>query len=588
MTSPLLSFSRTTGDVLPVSLDRLIESRLLIQANSGGGKSRAIRYLLEQTYGRVQHIVLDREGEFSTLREKFAYALAGPGGETAADVRSAKILARKTLELGFSLIVDLSEMTLPQQRQYIKAFLDSLNHLPRDLWKDCLIIIDEAHLFAPESGKGDGTALEAIALLLSTGRKRGYCAVLATQRIAKLSKDVAAECLNKMIGRTSEEDVKRAAEEVGMARAEAKSLRSLDPGHFWTYGPAIGTDPVLARTGDVRTAPPKRGALREPAPPTPSAIKRLLADLADLPVEAVHEEADRSALLKRIAELEGEKARLTKLVAEKPSATNDPSEIRRLTEHAVARALVDERKRSDGALDLLSRTVARLADGVKKEVVKARASADQLERSANELEVVATSNTRKARGAVQLDGEKGTGDSTILVSAVGQSSRAPARPIATAPTSTGGSLPKGEQLVLTAVAQYPDGAERDQLSILTGYKRSTRDAYIQRLAEKGYVESRGALVLASQEGVDALGDSFTPLPTGDALQAYWLDRLPEGERRILAVLLEQHPDVVSRDVLSEATNYKRSTRDAYIQRLGTRRLIETTGGGVRASAVFFE
>ncbi|CAN5863565.1 hypothetical protein BH11GEM2_BH11GEM2_40830 [soil metagenome] len=37
MTSPLLSFSRTTGDVLPVSLDRLIESRLLIQANSGGG-----------------------------------------------------------------------------------------------------------------------------------------------------------------------------------------------------------------------------------------------------------------------------------------------------------------------------------------------------------------------------------------------------------------------------------------------------------------------------------------------------------------------------------------------------------------------
>jgi len=42
-----------------IDLNNLIDTRLLIQANSGGGKSYAIRKLLEETHGKVQHIVLD-------------------------------------------------------------------------------------------------------------------------------------------------------------------------------------------------------------------------------------------------------------------------------------------------------------------------------------------------------------------------------------------------------------------------------------------------------------------------------------------------------------------------------------------------
>lgn len=52
-----------------IDLERLIESKLLIQANSGGGKSWTIRRLLEQSNGKVQQIVLDIEGEFGSLRE---------------------------------------------------------------------------------------------------------------------------------------------------------------------------------------------------------------------------------------------------------------------------------------------------------------------------------------------------------------------------------------------------------------------------------------------------------------------------------------------------------------------------------------
>jgi DNA-binding MarR family transcriptional regulator len=150
-------------------------------------------------------------------------------------------------------------------------------------------------------------------------------------------------------------------------------------------------------------------------------------------------------------------------------------------------------------------------------------------------------------------------------------------------------VPAGERAILTACAQYPHGADRKQISILTSYKRSTRDAYIQRLREKGYVDDSGSLVQATPEGLVALGPDFEPLPTGEALQDYWLARLPEGERKILDALIQAYPQTLEREALSGHTGYKRSTRDAYIKRLDARQLVEIVGRGeVRASAVLFE
>src|SRR5205807_8610327 len=92
----------------------------------------------------------------------------------------------------------------------------------------------------------------------------------------------------------------------------------------------------------------------------------------------------------------------------------------------------------------------------------------------------------------------------------------------------------GEKKVLAAVAQYPEGVTREQLTVLTGYRRSSRDTYLQRLRAAGWVHI-GARVFATPEGIAALGDDYTPLPSGLALQTYWLGRLPEGERKILEV-----------------------------------------------------
>lgn len=152
-----------------------------------------------------------------------------------------------------------------------------------------------------------------------------------------------------------------------------------------------------------------------------------------------------------------------------------------------------------------------------------------------------------------------------------------------------GALPKGEKAILRVAAQYPDGATKEQLTVMTGYKRSSRDTYIQRLREKGFITEPQGLVRATPEGVEALGSDHEPLPEGSALQEHWLSRLPKGEREILRLLIEKGGEVVTRESLSEATGYQRSSRDTYLQRLRARRLIEDVGPGqVKATPLLFE
>src|SRR5690606_23837480 len=80
-------------------LPRLLETRMLVQANSGAGKSWLLRRLLEQSALNVQQLVIDPEGEFSTLREKFDYVIAAPhDGDAVAPPKTAQLLARRLLE----------------------------------------------------------------------------------------------------------------------------------------------------------------------------------------------------------------------------------------------------------------------------------------------------------------------------------------------------------------------------------------------------------------------------------------------------------------------------------------------------------
>ena len=305
---------------------------MLVQANSGGGKSWLLRRLLEQSQGKVQQIVIDLEGEFSTLREKYDYVLAGKGGDTSADPRSAGMLAKKLLELKASAIIDLYELNQYDRKRFVKVFLDAMVNAPKELWHPVLVVIDEAHVFCPEKGSAESS--DAVIDMATRGRKRGFCVCLATQRLSKLHKDAAAECNNKLIGRTGlDVDMKRASEELGFTSKEQYlSLRKLEAGEFFAFGPAISNDVEKVKVGPVETTHPKAGSriLTQVTPPTKK-IKALLKELEDLPEQA-HQE------LKTMEEKDAEITRLRReLTISKKNGHVDESAIKKAVEDTEKR-----------------------------------------------------------------------------------------------------------------------------------------------------------------------------------------------------------------------------------------------------------
>lgn len=340
MSLPTLTFG--DGDGPSICLERLIESRMLIQANSGGGKSHLLRWLLESTFGKVQQLVLDPEGEFASLRERYDYLLAGGQGDIPLSVTSSRVTCRRLMECGASAVLDLYDLPPDQRRAYVAGFLDELMHLPRVLWHPTLVVIDEAHMYAPERGAGEASSTEAVITLCTQGRKRGFCAILATQRLAKLHKDAAAELLNKFIGRTGlDVDVARASTELGFDKAQKDGLKRLQRGSFWAYGPAITEEVTLVQIPETKTkAPGKLDFGKYVPPPAGEAIRALLPLLAGIGEEAAAEAGSLSEAnqeIKRLrAELSGFRALSREPVVERVEVRVVPPGLQESLEAALA------------------------------------------------------------------------------------------------------------------------------------------------------------------------------------------------------------------------------------------------------------
>lgn len=561
-----------------IDVDKLVESRLLVQANSGAGKSWAIRRLIEQTYGKAQQIVIDHDGEYHTLREKFDFVLAGQKGDCPADLKSAALLARRLLELNVSAIVDIYELGT-QRAEFVKRFLESLVNAPRDLWHSAIIVLDEAHLYCPEVGSAVST--NAVKNLMALGRKRGFAGVLATQRIAKLSKDAAAECNSKLIGRSAlDVDMKRAASELGFTtREDTMSLRTLKPGQFYVFGPAFSDAVQQIQVGGVQTTHLRAG--QRAAPPTPprDRVKKVLAQLADLPHEAEEEAKTLDELRVQIKQL---KTELTKAKQPAPAKTET-----KIVEKPMVKAV--DLKRLEALL---------------KKTEKAGGDFKWLADKFYELvggfaDVVNTWNGSVSALTLAVQVVRNPVASTVVVLPVKQPTKAPKGfTLTPAPPPSpkmskslgaynGAPLPEGEAAILRAAIQFTDGLIKRQLTVLTGYKRSTRDAYILRLRKKGLLSENDDKIMVTPEGHAAMPDA-EPLPTGKALRDFWYSELPSGERQVLEILVNAYPHPVHKAEIDAMTGFKRSTRDAYLLRLGAKELrVEVGSAAVKASDTLF-
>ena len=243
-----------------VDLEELLATRLLVQGNSGSGKSHLLRRLLEQSARLVQQIVIDPEGDYVTLADRYGHVVV----DAAASEHELPLIAARVRQHRISVVLNLEELEADGQLRCAAIFLNALFDADREHWFPALVIVDEAQLFAP-SAASDGSeearrmSLTAMTNLMCRGRKRGLAGVIATQRLAKLAKNVAAEASNFLMGRTFLDiDMARAADLLGMERRQAEMFRDLKRGAFVGLGPAIARRPLSMRIGAVETA--DRGA----------------------------------------------------------------------------------------------------------------------------------------------------------------------------------------------------------------------------------------------------------------------------------------------------------------------------------------
>lgn len=245
------------GGGATVDLEELLATRLLVQGNSGSGKSHLLRRLLEESAGIVQQIVIDPEGDFVTLADAFGHIAIDVAEH---DLEEIARLAQRIRHHRASVVLNLENLEVDGQMRCAGAFLAALFEAPRDHWYPALVVVDEAQLFAPAVGgevseEARRASLGAMTNLMCRGRKRGLAGVIATQRLAKLAKNVAAEASNFLMGRTFLDiDMLRAADLLGMERRQAEVIRDLERGQFLALGPALSKRAIAIRIGPVRTA----------------------------------------------------------------------------------------------------------------------------------------------------------------------------------------------------------------------------------------------------------------------------------------------------------------------------------------------
>jgi DNA helicase HerA-like ATPase len=256
MTVGIAMGSTTTGQDAVLDLEELLATRLLVQGNSGSGKSHLLRRLLEQSAPWVQQAVIDPEGDFVTLADRFGHLVIDAAEHTEGALQRA---ADRVRAHRVSVVLNLEGLDADGQMRHAAAFLGGLFDAERDHWSPMLVVVDEAQLFAPAaagevSDEARRASLGAMANLMSRGRKRGLAGIIATQRLAKLAKNVAAEASNFLMGRTFLDiDMARAADLLGMERRQAEQFRDLPRGSFIALGPALSRRPLPIRIGAVET-----------------------------------------------------------------------------------------------------------------------------------------------------------------------------------------------------------------------------------------------------------------------------------------------------------------------------------------------
>lgn len=551
------------GLALPLDI---VTQKNAILAQSGAGKSNTAVVLAEEMYrAGVPWIAVDPKGDWFGVRSSKdgkgpglkVPVFGGEHGDVGLSARSGTRMAELVAEGKVTGIFDVSEFdTKADLVRFLADFAETLLARQRT---PLHIFCEECDEYLPQIGGGrtdpqQTRCLGAWKRLAKRGRFRGIGITLVSQRAAAVNKDALNQTDNLIAMRVTMPRDRAAIEDIVKHEEHGdkivKSLHTLGDGEAWVWSPhrlkLVQRVQFRRReTYDSGRTPEIGEALVVPK----------LADIdldalrAEMEEQDVGDELDANGLEREryAGELGGLRARLQELQAELEQARATPA----LSEATVARLEAAARTMHETGIAAVEAA---------RDVMAALPGGHVLPRSAEPGPAPKRRIPQKCLPP-------------------GESVNQPAK-VSTPPA--GADMPAGERRMLLAIAQHPKGATREQLTVLTGFKKTTRNLYLQRLAKQDWIATGAdGRFRATPGGLRALG-SFERLPTGRALLEHWLSELPGGESDVLRLIAGKHPKPVTRAEIDAGTGYKKTTRNLYLQRLSRRELVVAHAGGAVA------
>ncbi len=111
-----------SGATASVDLEELLATRLLVQGNSGSGKSHLLRRLLEGSANQVQQVIIDPEGDYAEMENAIVLgdAKRAPNSD---EVMTALASPQQ------NCVVNLIGLALADRPSYFEKLLAGLMHL---------------------------------------------------------------------------------------------------------------------------------------------------------------------------------------------------------------------------------------------------------------------------------------------------------------------------------------------------------------------------------------------------------------------------------------------------------------------------
>lgn len=552
---------------LPIPPDVLTQ-HVIALGKTRSGKSSKMRILVEWLLDHEKPVcMIDPKGDWWGIKssadgKRAGYPVVIFGGEhadVALNPHAGAAVAELVATGNRPALIDLGGWMVGERTRFFVDFAAAFFKQTRGAR---FLVIDEVHNFAPQGRVMDpdaGKMLHWANRLASEGSGKGITVLAASQRPQKVHKDfvtsmetlIACKVIHKL-DRDAIKDWIDGCADLAKGKEVLQQLAGMQKPEAWVWSPEIDFGPERITWPMFKTY--------DSFKPRAADVGKLKGwaevDLEDVrgKLSAAIEEAkanDPRVLRARVAELERDLAKLGKLEGDLRTAIAAPDPA--ATDRAYKDGYNQGHEHGFGAgtqatykqFNALRSAAVAFRDRV-SDAMAATVALPEWQDTPKPPTAPAPPKRATVADQARLDNLE---HARAVKSVTGvQPRRAPSG------DGTGEKLTKAERLILTALAQYPNGRSKTQVALLTGYAHTGGgfNNAVYSLRVRGLIADAWDGLQITDQGSAALGP-FDPLPHGDALLKHWLRQLSKAEREVLEVLTRAYPASLSKEALARAT-----------------------------------